>query len=164
MPKKTLISFLLFLLAVLLAAPHALSWEISASNSMSFGSVAPGPSTAVIEIDASAGFARPSIFSGSPVLIPPEGYSGLLRITSNSTEAGQTISLSFPTTVILVRDNSVVTPLTVMRLDGFDSRSPALTVAVQGDVDIALGGKLEVKEYQVPGSYSGDLNLTVVFN
>ncbi len=164
MPKKTLLCFYFSLLAVLLTAPFALAWEITATNAMSFGSVAPGPSTAVIEIDAQLGFARPTIFSGTPILIPPEGYSGLVRITSNSTEAGQAISLIFPTTLVLVRDNSVETPQTVMRLSNFSDLSPAISTAVQGDLDIAFGGRLEVKEQQVPGAYSGDLDITVVFN
>lgn len=141
-------------LLVFLASPFS-AWAdtITVVQPLAFGNILADPAGDHIQVDTTHGFLPYTTEGASAVT---GGSIGIIRITSGVGEDGRNVSMSYPANILMTFGGYS------MRVDQIIEHSTVNAVTVLGDVDIYVGGRLEISREQRPGPYSG--SITVIIN
>ncbi|MBG0775040.1 MAG: DUF4402 domain-containing protein [Desulfovibrionaceae bacterium] len=130
---------------------------------MSFGRIIPTGTSETLEIDARTGYAQATVVSGGTVTFLNNGYSGMIRVMTNSTAGGENVTVNFPSSAgLYLYDGGTI--VDSMRLYFMQERSMTSGVTVYGNLDLYYGGRLDLKVGQRAGTYTGSVNVNLVIN
>lgn len=162
--RRTLLGLLLLLALSVSGARHAGALDGVVVTPMYWGRIIPGTSEETLEIDARSGFAfTAKVTSGTATVLNP-GNSGFVRFITNSTAGGETVNLLFPTNVTLTLRGGGGQVLDAMNMYFMQERSQTSGALPVGQLDLYIGGRLDVSPGQQAGDYSADVNLTILIN
>lgn len=150
---------LIALLFITLSFESVFSAHVTSSQAISFGSIIASHTGDVIEIDARFGPANPFVLTSGYSHLEGDGYSGVIRVFSDI--AGQTISLTYPASVLLEEPPGPSSE--TMLLDAIDIRSKTSAVSTTAgeEIEFNIGGRLHINSGQNGDLYTGTMSVTV---